>query len=71
MKRFFKFITDYNERKALERETEEFFRQEYENYMKMNPDNQRKRRRLAPRLYVIDGGKKGSNLEISDRKKSS
>ncbi|MES1041465.1 MULTISPECIES: hypothetical protein [Peribacillus] len=71
MKRFFKFITDYNERKALERETEEFFRKEYENYMKMNPDNQRKRRRLAPRLYVIDGGKKGSNLEISDRKKSS
>ncbi|MFE4704471.1 hypothetical protein [Peribacillus simplex] len=71
MKRFFKFITDFNERKALERETEEFFRKEYENYMKMNPDNQRKRRRLAPRLYVIDGGKKGSNLEISDRKKSS
>ena len=71
MKRFFKFITDYNERKALERETEEFFRKEYENYMKMNPDNQRKRRRLAPRLYVIDGGKKGTNLEITDRKKSS
>ncbi|MBT2601715.1 hypothetical protein ABWK46_20105 [Peribacillus frigoritolerans] len=62
MKRFFKSIADFNERKALERETEEFFRKEYENYMKMNP---------APRLYVIDGGKKGSNLEISDRKKSS
>lgn len=71
MKRFFKFIADFKERKALERETEEFFRKEYENYMKMNPDNQRKRRRLAPRFYVIDGGKKGSNLEISDRKKSS
>ncbi|CAH0196945.1 hypothetical protein ACIROD_07455 [Peribacillus sp. NPDC101481] len=71
MKRFFKFITDFNERKALERETDEFFRKEYENYMKMNPDNQGKRRRLTPRFYVIDGGKKGSNLEISDRKKSS
>jgi hypothetical protein len=71
MKRFFKFIADFNERKAQERETEEFFRKEYENYMKMNPDNQGKRRRLAPRLYVIDGGKKGSYLEISDRKKSS
>ncbi|CAH0151976.1 hypothetical protein [Peribacillus simplex] len=70
MKRFFKFITDLNERKALERENKEFFRKEYENYM-MNPDNQRKRRRLAPRFYVIDGGKKDSNLEISDRKKSS
>ncbi|MDM5221510.1 hypothetical protein ACDZ29_03555 [Peribacillus sp. RS7] len=70
MKRFFKFIADFNERKAMERETEEFFRKEYENYMKMNPENQGKRR-LAPRFYVIDGGKKGSNLEISDRKKSS
>ncbi|MBX9955204.1 hypothetical protein H7T43_09800 [Peribacillus simplex] len=71
MKRFFKFIADFNERKALERETKEFFRKEYENYMKMNPDNQRKKRRLAPRFYVIDGGKKDFTLEISDRKKSS
>ncbi|MFK9116590.1 hypothetical protein ACJEBK_06835 [Peribacillus frigoritolerans] len=71
MKRFFKFIADFNERKALKRETKEFFRKEYENYMKMNPDNQRKKRRLAPRFYVIDGGKKDSTLEISDRKKSS
>ncbi|MCM3673733.1 MULTISPECIES: hypothetical protein [Peribacillus] len=70
MKRFFKFIADFNERKALKRETKEFFRKEYENYMKMNPDNQGKRR-FAPRLYVIEGGKKDSTLEISDRKKSS
>ncbi|MBO1000181.1 hypothetical protein IOC57_20875 [Bacillus sp. SD075] len=71
MKRFFKFIKDFNERKTMERETEEFFREEYENYMKMNPHNQGTRRKSSPRLYVIDGGKKGSNIEISDRKKSS
>ncbi|MGE7758750.1 hypothetical protein [Peribacillus sp. NPDC097895] len=70
MKRFFKFITEFNERKALERETNEFFRKEYENYMKMNSENKGKRR-LAPKLYVIDGGKKGSTPEVSDRKKSS
>ncbi|MBK5462174.1 hypothetical protein [Peribacillus sp. TH27] len=71
MKRFFKFITEFNERKALERETDEFFRKEYENYMKMNSEKQGKKARLAPKLYVIDGGKKDSNPEISDRKKSS
>ncbi|MED3687469.1 hypothetical protein P4534_01255 [Peribacillus butanolivorans] len=70
MKRFFKFIAEFNERKALERETDEFFHKEYENYMKMNSDKQGKTR-LAPKLYVIDGGKKDSNPEISDRKKSS
>ncbi|MEK4537936.1 hypothetical protein NST21_21760 [Peribacillus sp. FSL K6-1552] len=70
MKRFFKFIAEFNEKKALERETDEFFRKEYENYMKMNSEKQGKKR-LAPKLYVIDGGKKDSNPEISDRKKSS
>ncbi|MFD9625194.1 hypothetical protein [Peribacillus muralis] len=70
MKRFFKFIAEFNERKALERETDEFFRKEYENYMKMNSDTGAKRR-LTTKLYVIDGGKKGANLEISNRKKSS
>ncbi|MFF2588761.1 hypothetical protein ACFVSS_12810 [Peribacillus butanolivorans] len=70
MKRFFKFIAEFNEKKALERETDEFFRKEYENYMKMNSEKQGKKR-LAPKLYVIDGGKKYSNPEISDRKKSS
>ncbi|KQU24264.1 hypothetical protein ASG65_18500 [Bacillus sp. Leaf13] len=70
MKRFFKFIAEFNEKKALERETGEFFRKEYENYMKMNSEKQGKKR-LAPKLYVIDGGKKDSNPEISDRKKSS
>ncbi|MFD4929591.1 hypothetical protein ACFWMS_11730 [Peribacillus butanolivorans] len=70
MKRFFKFIAEFNERKALERETDEFFRKEYENYMKMNSEKQGKTR-LVPKLYVIDGGKKDSNPEISDRKKSS
>ncbi|MFP3512410.1 hypothetical protein SB775_22810 [Peribacillus sp. SIMBA_075] len=70
MKRFFKFMADFNERKALDRKNNKFFRKEYENYMKMNSENQG-RRRLAPRLYVIEGGKKGPNIEISDRKKSS
>ncbi|RRN74373.1 hypothetical protein EI200_03490 [Peribacillus simplex] len=70
MKRFFKFIADFNERKALERKNNKFFRKEYENYMKMNSENQG-RRRLTPRLYVIEGGKKGPSIEISDRKKSS
>ncbi|MFD6441906.1 hypothetical protein ACFWDG_19415 [Peribacillus sp. NPDC060186] len=70
MKCFFKFIAEFNERKALERETDAFFRKEYENYMKMNSEKQGKRR-LAPKLYVINGGKKDSNPEISDRKKSS
>ena len=44
MKRFFKFIAEFNERKALERETTNFFRKEYENYMKMNSENTRKKR---------------------------
>ncbi|MGE7765024.1 hypothetical protein [Peribacillus sp. NPDC096540] len=70
MKRFFKFIAEFKARKTLERETNEFFRKEYENYMKMNSEKQGKRR-LTPKLYVIDGGKKDSNPEISDRKKSS
>ncbi|WP_285765781.1 hypothetical protein [Peribacillus sp. SI8-4] len=70
MKHLFRFVAAFNERKALERETDEFFRKEYENYMKLNPDNGVKRR-LAPRLYVIDGGKKGAHHDISDRKKSS
>ncbi len=43
MKRFFKFIADFKRKKSIATETEEFFRKEYENYMKMNPDNQRKK----------------------------
>ncbi|AOH56225.1 hypothetical protein ABE28_017820 [Peribacillus muralis] len=70
MKHLFKFIAEFNKRKALERETDEFFRKEYESYMKLNPETGVKRR-LAPMLYVIEGGKKGADHEISDRKKSS
>lgn len=66
MKRFFKFIAKLNEGKAQE----EFFRNEYENYLKMNSNDQGKRR-LAPMLYVIEGGKKASQPVISDRKISS
>ncbi|WP_340371899.1 hypothetical protein [Peribacillus sp. FSL E2-0218] len=70
MKHLFRFVAEFNERKALERETDEFFRKEYENYMKLHPENGAKKR-LAPKLYVIDGGKKGAPHSFSDRKKSS
>ena len=66
MKRFFKFIAKLNEGKAQE----EFFRHEYENYLKMNSAD-KGNRRLAPMLYVIEGGKKDSLPLVSTRKKSS
>ena len=66
MKRFFKFIAKLNEGKAQE----EFFRNEYENYLKMD-STKKSNRRLAPMLYVIDGGKKDSRPMVSDKKKSS
>ncbi|MFJ7829268.1 hypothetical protein ACIQXU_03535 [Peribacillus sp. NPDC097284] len=66
MKRFFKFIAKLNEGKAQD----EFFRNEYENYLKMNSAD-KGNRRLAPMLYVIDGGKKDSHTELLNRIKSS
>ncbi|MFJ7637686.1 hypothetical protein ACQKIC_00390 [Peribacillus sp. NPDC046944] len=66
MKRFFKFIAKLNEGKAQD----EFFRNEYENYLKMNSAD-KGNRRLAPMLYVIDGGKKDSHPELLNRIKSS
>ena len=66
MKQLFKFIAKVNERKA----EDEFFRKEYEKYLKTNTD-QSGPKRLAPMLYVIEGGKNNLQPDLTNQKKSS
>ena len=66
MKQLFQFIAKVKERKA----EDEFFHKEYEKYLNSKTD-QSGSKRLAPMLYVIEGGKTDIEPELSSQKKSS